>query len=873
MKMRKVLFVASILFLLAFSQAFAFTNLVQNSSFENGEGLPSDWIHSDHGATCQVSWSNVSHTGNSSFLLNSFSGGGSVAVASVPVAVSPGGWYTASAWVKAEELLAGKVYLALTFYQGERSVERYLFVEGNFPISSSTDWQQLLATGVAPKDAQFVSIELIAEGINSTAKVYFDDIAVFENPKGSAFLKTTKFIPGPTSQRVRADGAFGNNATVLVPGLDPWTTATFSLPSGGTLPIGEYSVWCRYLGLPQTASIDQAIKPLFWSESKGDLVWSSDSIVSLPAKVDGNAHYAGGIVKVEGEVVLCGLQIMNLFKPTSPGSTNLVDWIWIGPKGAMPPEGELVIMEAPKSLSAQYAGVNNVQLTWNPPTSNSGIAAYQVYRGTKAGFAPSEGVLLGSTMQTNFVAQLDQSSEMNYFKVIAWNSVYGGYGSPAAETQIRSDHIPPNSPENVQAQVRAEGVVAISWEHSGPAADGDLAVGYRIYQLGQGQDVSNGKLILEITNFDQEFSSCQVLDRGVPTGSFRYAMVALDKWNNPSQAAESNSVAVEEDKYPPETPKVLTAWVDQDADGSFIPKGAVLLRWSAVELSPHDGDGALCYLIYRSQSPEPKNSGQVLLKIPALTEPEFEYMDVTPQGGIKYYYAITALDKALNESVSSPVAGATPGIAPVPVAMNPVDGMPIRENQALLTWEQVEPIADTLLCYSVELARDLEFGRELKKIQVGAGNTKYISYLYPQALNTGVWYWRVKAVYSSGVQSEYSAVGKFTILDLENQQMPLDLYASLSPKFFSAKGGEQVAINLVVGVGAELSIKIYNLEGRIIKRLVESMVVMPNTPYELSWNGYDYRGFAVKNGIYLISIEAKTEKGTSRQVRRVQVYN
>lgn len=100
------------------------------------------------------------------------------------------------------------------------------------------------------------------------------------------------------------------------------------------------------------------------------------------------------------------------------------------------------------------------------------------------------------------------------------------------------------------------------------------------------------------------------------------------------------------DTTPPEPPSGLSA-TSQD--------GAVLLEWNAVQAEDLAG-----YNVYRSTSSGVNTSGDPLESEVSSAE----YVDETAENGTTYYYGVTAIDKAENESGSSGEVEKTPFATP-----------------------------------------------------------------------------------------------------------------------------------------------------------------------------------------------------------------
>jgi hypothetical protein len=93
-----------------------------------------------------------------------------------------------------------------------------------------------------------------------------------------------------------------------------------------------------------------------------------------------------------------------------------------------------------------------------------------------------------------------------------------------------------------------------------------------------------------------------------------------------------------------------------------------------------------------------------------------------------------------------------------------------------------------------------------------------------------------------------------------------DLTVSPNPFLLQARD-EAVAINYLLTAEAQVSIKIYNLRGRLIKSFSASG--QQRGTQRLLWDGRDYNGRLIPSGSYLVQIEARGEE-TRAVVRRLK---
>jgi flagellar hook assembly protein FlgD len=78
-------------------------------------------------------------------------------------------------------------------------------------------------------------------------------------------------------------------------------------------------------------------------------------------------------------------------------------------------------------------------------------------------------------------------------------------------------------------------------------------------------------------------------------------------------------------------------------------------------------------------------------------------------------------------------------------------------------------------------------------------------------------------------------------------------------KFFAAK----------LTLPRRISVKIYNLEGDLIKVLIDES--NPARPYNVSWNGTDRNGNLVRPGIYIYQVRVHTDLGDEVVTKTVTV--
>ncbi len=89
----------------------------------------------------------------------------------------------------------------------------------------------------------------------------------------------------------------------------------------------------------------------------------------------------------------------------------------------------------------------------------------------------------------------------------------------------------------------------------------------------------------------------------------------------------------------------------------------------------------------------------------------------------------------------------------------------------------------------------------------------------------------------------------------------------LGPKTFLPQSGEQAHIKINSPFDYQLTLDVYDMKGRKIKRLYEGA----GGPYEITWNGKDEDSRPCKIGIYLLNLKATNPQGRSEFIRRLIV--
>lgn len=198
----------------------------------------------------------------------------------------------------------------------------------------------------------------------------------------------------------------------------------------------------------------------------------------------------------------------------------------------------IAVPEAPRGLTAR-AGEREVRLAWEPPSRLAdgspvtGRITYEVLRAEGATI-PAQAVTPKPTEATAFVDRSVENDRTYRYEVRALRqdaaTLARGAPTPPAEATPR-DMTPPAPPDDLVA-VPAGDSVRLSWR---PSPDADVA-SYVVYRARAGQ------------SFTQVGSTpatrTALVDAGVPPGTYRYAVTALDSGARPNESARSNVVTV-----------------------------------------------------------------------------------------------------------------------------------------------------------------------------------------------------------------------------------------------------------------------------------------------------------------------------------------
>ncbi|HPF37433.1 MAG TPA: M64 family metallopeptidase [Phycisphaerae bacterium] len=281
---------------------------------------------------------------------------------------------------------------------------------------------------------------------------------------------------------------------------------------------------------------------------------------------------------------------------------------------------------APTGLTAEPRD-RSVYLTWNPNTEPD-FNSYFIYYSLTSG-GPYEEIDNDDT--TSWLVGGLTNGVTYYFVIAAEDAstLMSPYSAEVAATPV--DNQAPDQPENVIAQ-RGEGAVQLSWD---VVSDPGLAY-YTVYR----STTSGGPYTFVDSPEDPEY-----LDSGLTNEvTYYYVVTATDTASNESVYSDEVSATPTSD-LPPSAPTGLTATPGD---------GVIHLDWND---NPESDINE--YRIYRSTT-----YGGPYTELDADVVSQFDESSVT--NGVRYYYVVTAVDNANQESGYSNQATAIPtdGIPP-----------------------------------------------------------------------------------------------------------------------------------------------------------------------------------------------------------------
>nr|WP_272507830.1 cohesin domain-containing protein [Salinibacter ruber] len=308
--------------------------------------------------------------------------------------------------------------------------------------------------------------------------------------------------------------------------------------------------------------------------------------------------------------------------------------------------------DPPAGLTVQLKN-GTPNLSWGAPGS-SDVAGYRVYRDTApidSSARPGELAPLDST-EASVTTYADSSGAAGteyYYRVTAADSAANESSFSGQVRATPRDTEPPSAPAGLaaQADTTRQGQVSLRWS---PPEAADLA-GHRLYRsTASFASASGADRIATLSPTD----SVHVDTTATVGETYHYRVAAVDTASNQSDLSEE-ATATPEDRAAPSPPPSLAAAVEADS---------ITLDWAASGSADTE-----TYRIYRDTAPIDSSAGpEGIAPLDSVGAGTTSYSDTTGAAGTEYYYRVTAVDTAANESGFSEEATATPtDVTPPPV--------------------------------------------------------------------------------------------------------------------------------------------------------------------------------------------------------------
>ena len=626
-----------------------------------------------------------------------------------------------------------------------------------------------------------------------------------------------------------------------------------------------FSGWVKSTGVTPTTKV--ALRLIWYQDQQhlsttesfnlvGNFDWTFIYMEAIPGVIPANANRVLVACAVVGE----------------PGNRGTVffDGMFFGRTGS------LVRPQAPQIQSSYSHGT--VELTWEAVSGP--LYGYYVYEGETPNFKISYGQYAGVTTEQKFIRSGLERRPV-YYKVVAIDQ---NYIPSHPSNEVKDDTNPPLPVSVIDIDDTNEGVVVLRWQVPEAAQDGDLPAKYNIYRSLYEENVKEtADERLQITETDEEFSiepgSWIEVWYPTPGGTrYYYVVTAVDYSENESSPSPTVSGCPEADLYAPLAPEEPEAYATTGPGGELLPRGVVVLQWKEPGPAP-DGDLPRFFLIYRSEAPQARRTGRLLARIPAAQQPGrlIEYRDNTAVKGITYYYLIVSVDKAAIESENTEDLIASPLKPATAVHISPADEVPITSSEVSdsidFLWEKLEDPADTVLEYCLEYSMDQSFKRDVfqyKDYEIIDDAVRCSLPLY--LLGNGVWYWRVKTVFESGVVS-YSSPFKLVFIKEDTAALQKGVISYVETNTKVLRKNSSVDIFICLNHAGAVTARIFNLRGQVVKELVSNEEWPSNQVFTLQWKGDASTGRQVPDGLYIIQVTATApELPPTTALKRVQVF-
>jgi len=302
--------------------------------------------------------------------------------------------------------------------------------------------------------------------------------------------------------------------------------------------------------------------------------------------------------------------------------------------------------------------------------------------------------------------------------------------------------------------------------------------------------------------------------------------------------------------------------VEIEADNS-IP-GAIILTWTVPQESPIDEDLPDRYIIYRGTSesfiPNDANKIHTLEGTEEIGSP-IEWMDVSVQHNLTYYYQVASEDISGNKAFSNKVSKFVfPTEVPKPVEPN-LTSAP-TSSTLVFKWEGLENVEE----YYLEISSSQDFNPDTTdEIPCPGSKSEYIM---NTSLSPGKWFWRIRARFNNETMSSYSEELTFYRIVTE-EEADFIPYVLVVPEVFNPNE-ESTFITYVIKESGEVSAAIFSPDGKKMVQLAANEPQEPGT-YQYIWKGTT-NNKKVNPGLYYLKVTISTLERKYDTYKKILVW-
>ncbi len=436
---------------------------------------------------------------------------------------------------------------------------------------------------------------------------------------------------------------------------------------------------------------------------------------------------------------------------------------------------------APVMSSVLALDTSSISVSWLS-SSEPDLLSYNLYRGESSRFPLTGGSLVYSGSGLSYT-DISLSPETRYYYVLTALDTAGNESQGSAEISVQTESLPdvtaPLAPVLSSVTALDTSSIAISWLSS---TEPDLS-SYNLYRgESSGFTLTAGSLVYTGSGLSYADISLS------PETRYYYVLTALDTAGNESQGSEEISVQTES------LPDVTAPLAPVLSSVTALDTSSISVSW----LSSTEADLAT-YHLYRGLSSGFALTGSSLV----YTGSGLSYTDISLSPETRYYYVLTALDTADNESLGSlALTAQTDALPDVTAPLAPVMSsvLALDTSSIAISWlSSTEPDLSSYNLYRGESSGFTLTGGSL--VYSGSGLSYTDISLSPETR----YYYVLTALDTAGNESQGSAE-----ISVQTESLP-DVTAPLAPVLSSVTALDTSSIAISWLSSTEPDLLSYNL--------------------------------------------------------------